>query len=66
LRLEQGQFILEVADDGRGPGDAPEKTMRNGLKNMRKRLADVRGGFEIAPNPGGGTIVRLTVPLAPN
>jgi len=64
LRLEPGKFILEVADNGRGAGESPEKQTRNGLKNMRRRLADVRGSFEISPNPGGGTIVRLIVPLA--
>jgi len=66
LRLEPGKFILEVADNGRGVGDLSKKQTRNGLKNMRKRLADVHGGFEISPGPAGGTAVRLTVPLAQN
>jgi signal transduction histidine kinase len=66
LRLAPGKFILEVADNGRGLGDLSGKKTRNGLKNMRRRLADVRGEFEAAPNPGGGTLVRLTVPLPEN
>ena len=64
LRLEPGKFILSVEDNGRGLGDVAEKKLRNGLKNMRKRLADVRGEFEISPGENGGTIVRLIVPLA--
>jgi signal transduction histidine kinase len=63
LRLEPEQFILTIADNGCGLGEMDEKKLRNGLKNMRKRLADVRGEFEIAPGANGGTIVRLRVPL---
>lgn len=63
LRLEPEQFILGVEDNGRGLGDVSEKKLRNGLKNMRKRLDDVRGQFEIAPGPGGGTVVQLKVPI---
>ena len=37
--------------------------MRNGLKNMRRRLADVRGQFDIAPGADGGTVVKLSVPV---
>lgn len=63
LRLEPGRFILSVADNGRGLGDLSEKQLRNGLKNMRRRLADVRGEFAIAPGETGGTVVTFTVPV---
>ncbi len=63
LQLEPGQFILSVTDNGRGLGDVSEKKLRNGLKNMRRRLADVRGEFDIAPGGNGGTVVKLTVPV---
>ncbi len=63
LRLEPEQFILSVEDNGRGLGDVSAKKLRNGLKNMRKRLADVSGEFEIKPGAYGGTVARLTVPL---
>jgi ligand-binding sensor domain-containing protein/signal transduction histidine kinase len=66
LRLEPGQFILSVEDNGRGLGNVSEKKLRNGLKNMRKRLADVSGALEIMPGETGGTSVRLTVPLTAN
>ena len=64
LQLVPGKFILTVADNGRGVGDVAGRQLRNGLKNMRKRLADVHGEFDIAPGPDGGTVVKLTVPLA--
>ena len=41
----------------------PRRKMRNGLRNMKKRMADIRGEFSIAPGANGGTIVRLTVPI---
>jgi ligand-binding sensor domain-containing protein/signal transduction histidine kinase len=63
LRLEPEQFILGVEDNGHGLGDVSEKKLRNGLKNMRKRLADVHGEFEIAPGAEGGTVVQLKVPI---
>jgi signal transduction histidine kinase len=63
LQLEPDQFILSVTDNGRGLGDISEKQLRNGLKNMRRRLVDVRGRFDIAPGATGGTVVKLTVPI---
>lgn len=64
LHVEAGGFTLEIADNGRGPagleGDAAQS--RNGLRNMRKRMEDVGGRFSIGAAPGGGTVVRLTVP----
>ena len=63
LQLEPGKFILSITDNGRGLGDISGKALRNGMKNMRKRLADVRGEFEITPGANGGTVVKLTVPV---
>ncbi len=64
LQLEPGKFKIIVTDNGRGLGDLSAKQLRNGLKNMRKRLADVHGEFEILPGASGGTVVQLTVPVA--
>jgi len=63
LRLDGGRFVLEVEDDGCGPGRAATKTGRNGLRNMRKRMEDVGGGFVLEPGAVRGTLVRLTAPL---
>ena len=64
LQLEPKQFTLIVSDNGRGVGDLSGKKLRNGLKNMRRRLADVHGRFDIGPGPQGGTVVTLTVPIS--
>jgi len=62
LRLEANRFTLEVEDDGRGPVGMDEKTGRNGLRNMRKRMEDIGGGFSISPGADGGTLVKFTAP----
>ena len=65
LRLAPGQFILEIEDNGRGLGGLDPKAARNrnGLRNMRKRMEDVGGAFDLEPIPEGGARVRLTAPL---
>jgi signal transduction histidine kinase len=52
---------LEVADDGRGlPPDGPAGV---GLTSMRERASELGGSFELAGRPGGGTVVRVELPL---
>ena len=63
LQLEPGRFVLSVADNGRGLGDLSQKQLRNGLRNMRRRLSDVHGQFDLAPAAPTGTVVTLTVPV---
>lgn len=63
LRLESGRFIVEITDNGKGLSGAGEKQNRNGLRNMRKRMTDIGGSFEIGPGPERGAVVRLTVPV---
>ena len=67
LRIEVNakQFTVEITDDGRGPSGAAtaEKRGRNGLRNMRRRMEDARGSFDIEAAKPKGTRVRLTAPL---
>jgi ligand-binding sensor domain-containing protein/signal transduction histidine kinase len=66
LRLQSGNFTLEIEDDGRGIGslDAPAAQARNGLRNMRKRMEDIHGEFSISGGARGGTVVRLVAPIS--
>jgi signal transduction histidine kinase/ligand-binding sensor domain-containing protein len=66
LRVDQKSFTFEIEDNGRGPAGAEQKTGRNGLRNMRKRMEDVGGSFSISPAAVKGTIVRLTAPIKNN
>jgi signal transduction histidine kinase len=65
LKLQPDNFTLEIEDNGRGLGapEASAATTRNGLRNMRKRMENIGGSFDIGAASGQGTIVRLTVPV---
>lgn len=65
---------LSITDDGRGFGEAqragagePSLTARRGqgLENMKTRMQEVGGVFELSTVPGGGTRVSFTLPLHP-
>jgi signal transduction histidine kinase len=61
LRLSPEHFTLEIEDNGRGIGNQTAPQNRNGIRNMKNRMADIRGEFSISGGSNGGTIVRLTV-----
>lgn len=65
LRLEEKRFVLEIEDNGRGLADLdPDAAQRrNGLKNMRKRLEEIGGRFDLNPAPEGGALARFVVPF---
>jgi two-component system, NarL family, sensor histidine kinase UhpB len=50
--------ILNVADDGCGPGGRPG----SGTRGMRERAVLVGGTLDIQAAPGGGTVVTLNLP----
>ena len=64
LKNVRRKEVAENLEYSKALGDLSEKQLRNGLKNMRRRLADIHGEFDLAPNPGGGTVVKLTVPIS--
>ncbi len=62
LRFEADTVALDVRDHGRGfdPGDTPRGL---GLVAMRERAELLGGTIEFLQPPGGGTLVRLRVPI---
>jgi signal transduction histidine kinase len=59
VRAEPGQVVATVADDGSGgaliePG--------GGLAGVADRLDALGGRLEVSSPPGGGTVLRMTVP----
>lgn len=68
LRKEGPGFLLRVQDDGIGfdPGSLPTDTMGgNGLGNMRRRAAEMRGTLQVRSAPGQGTTVELRFSTTP-
>ena len=58
-----GALRVEVVDDG--IGIALSACAGVGLHSMRERAAELGGDCAIGPAPGGGTSVRLELPLGP-
>lgn len=56
-----GRLRLEVRDDGRGGADAGAGT---GLMGLRDRVDALAGTLAVTSPVGGGTTVRVTLPLA--
>jgi len=68
LTLVNDGFAWEVADNGRGfgsgvpaPGSPDRLASGNGLANMRRRLVDIGGHFEVQSAPAAGTRVKFVV-----
>ncbi|HTH48261.1 MAG TPA: two-component regulator propeller domain-containing protein, partial [Candidatus Limnocylindria bacterium] len=70
IELAEDNLSITIRDDGVGlPSGAVTSSGRsvvggNGLKNIRQRLKSLGGNFRVSNAPGGGTLVRLDVPLA--
>ena len=54
---------LSIADNGRGLAVDATQRGGDGLVNMRARLENLGGRFEIASQPGRGTTIRFYMPL---
>jgi len=63
LRLDHNVLNIEIADNGKGFIPENNKGDGNGLINMRKRMEDINGRFEISTESGKGTKVELSVSL---
>lgn len=59
---QAGGYLLEVIDDGQGPGSV--RADASGLRNMRERAALLCGRFEFGPGPAGGTRAAVLLPLS--
>jgi len=62
MQLEENELLLVIDDDGCGM--AEEKlALGHGLQNLKERMGNIGGRFEIETRPGKGTRIRLFVPL---
>jgi signal transduction histidine kinase len=62
VRYDTDHVVVEVNDDGRGA----EAAEGNGIRGMRERAATLGGTLAASPRPGGGFLVRASLPLRPS
>jgi signal transduction histidine kinase len=62
IGVDGGTLRLTVTDDGAGGADP---SRGSGLIGLSDRVAAVGGTFEVISPPGGGTSLRVTIPVAP-
>jgi two-component system, NarL family, sensor histidine kinase UhpB len=62
LQQNHAVTVLTVRDDGRGlsPGALPSS---HGIRGMRERAMLIGAALEIGSKPGGGTEIKLSIPL---
>lgn len=72
VELESDLLLMRIRDDGKGFVCGPpsfedtfssEGPSGNGIRNMRKRAAEMGGRFDIDSAPGRGTTTFLSLPL---
>ena len=68
LRLDEGQVLLEVRDDGVGPrGSAHEEAGEGqGMRNLRERAQSSGGTFELIAGSPHGAVARIGWILSPD
>jgi signal transduction histidine kinase len=64
VRVEEGQCILQISDDGSGIGHSLEQSGGFGLANLRGRAEKLHGSFDIQSPVAGGTVLIWRVPLS--
>ena len=62
LSLEPGWLEIIVQDNGKGTAAHESPTFHHGLNNIRERVANLRGTFDLQSQPGCGTRLSARVP----
>ena len=65
LSMDNGELKITVADNGHGIAASASKGQgHDGLGNIRQRIEDLGGRFELASDAATGTTLRLHLPLS--
>ncbi|MDA0166589.1 GAF domain-containing sensor histidine kinase [Solirubrobacter ginsenosidimutans] len=62
MKTDAGELRVEIADDGRGGAD-PSTGNGTGLRGLADRVEALGGRLAVESPPGGGTTVRVVLPL---
>ncbi|HJT88962.1 MAG TPA: histidine kinase [Bryobacteraceae bacterium] len=63
VRQQEDRLLLAIQDDGKGFNVRQERGM--GLLGIHERVSYLGGQFAVDSQPGHGTLLRVTLPLAP-
>lgn len=64
VRHADGGILVTLEDDGRGIHDGAQQSPTSwGLLGMQERSRSLGGALTLAPRAGGGTVMRLRVPV---
>jgi signal transduction histidine kinase len=64
MECQDERILLTVRDDGPGlPKGVERKRLSHGILGMRQRITSLGGEFAIDSPAGGGTVIRVRVPL---
>ena len=70
VSVHGGRLVVEIEDDGRGIGERARESRGTGplpgygLRSMRERADRIGASLEIRNRAGGGTVIRVALPLA--
>ncbi len=70
VSVNGGRLVVEIEDDGRGIGERARESRGTGplpgygLRSMRERADRIGASLEIRNRAGGGTVIRVALPLA--
>jgi len=57
------QILVVVADNGSAQEQTLDNTTGNGLRNMARRVEQMRGVFHAGPRPEGGWAISISLPI---
>lgn len=59
ITTDPAKIAITIEDNGCGFDSAPDNASADGLRNMRQRMEEIRGEFQLTSKPGAGTRVQL-------
>jgi signal transduction histidine kinase len=63
IAVQESSLVVSLEDNGKGFSANAARANRNGLVNMRERLAEIGGEFDLQSEPGQGCRITFKLPL---
>jgi signal transduction histidine kinase len=63
LTIQKNEFEIIIGDDGKGFDSSSVRKFGNGLNNMKQRMEQINGSYEIQSGCHKGTTTKLVIPI---